>query len=424
MNSPVLQLNGTSQYALLDRSLADMSDATYGLWLNPTSSDANETLLYFGGSTGNFMKLVSRDANGFAHLTISVSGTTQELVSTTAVPLNQWTYLALSFGSGTARFYINGQAAGSLATTYKPTNVLGPNDYKNAEAFYLGRDAAGNYFTGRLEDIRFYNVTLSSAEVANEMSRSGAKIGQFLATAPMTFDGSTTMMESGVHNGLAQTLEAWIKPDTSDDVSYYEPIFDSNDEANSGRYGTGFGLDNGTIKVRLDGLGFWSTGVAVQLNKWQHVALAFNGTTARLYVNGVLRATRSYSANANTLAGKNYRIGWGQSGSDTSTRTFFDGQIYDVQIYDRVITPVPNYGQLIAADDSATLLGDSGANTINVLANDYDTSPVVESVTVSSVTQRRGRRRDPPYRRQRGRLYSRHRIRRFGLLHIHDHRRL
>ncbi len=390
MNSPVLQLNGSSQYVVLDRSLADMTDATYGLWLNPTSSDADETLLYFGGSTGNFMKLASRDANGFAHLTMSVNGTVQELVSTVAVPLNQWTYLALTFGGGTATFYINGQAAGSLATTFQPTKALGPNDYKNPEAFYIGRDATGNYFTGRLEDMRFYNVTLNQAELANEMSRSGAKIGQLLSTAPMTFDGSTTTMESGVHNGLTRTLEAWIKPKTSDNVSYYEPIFDSNDERNAGYYGSGFGLSNGTIKVRLDGLGFWSTGVSVVLNKWQHVAVTFNGTTARLYINGVLRASRTYSANANNLAGKNYRIGWGQNYSDTTPPappTFFDGQIYDAEIYDSVITPAPSYGQLSAVNDSTAVLGDSGANTINVLANDYDTSPVVDAVTVYSVTQ-------------------------------------
>ena len=277
-----------------------------------------------------------------------------------------------------------------MATSFKPGSVLGSNDFRNAEAFYIGRDGTGNYFTGRLEDMRFYNVALSSAEVANEISRSGAVIGQFMATAPMTFDGIATTMESGVHNGLARTLQAWIKPKTSDNVSYFEPVFDSNDERTSGRYGTGFGLDNGLIVVRLDGLGLWATGISVELNKWQHVAVAFNGTSVKLYVNGVQRATRSYSANVNNLAGKNYRIGWGQSGSDVATRTFFDGQIYDAEIYDRMIVPAPSYGQLVAVSDSSTVLGNSGANTISVLANDYATSLVVESVTVYSVPTAHG----------------------------------
>ena len=72
------------------------------------------------------MKLVARDANGFAHLTISVNGTVNELVSSAAIPVNQWTYAAVSFGSGTATMYINGQVAGTLATTYQTDRRPGP----------------------------------------------------------------------------------------------------------------------------------------------------------------------------------------------------------------------------------------------------------------------------------------------------------
>jgi autotransporter-associated beta strand protein len=176
----------------------------------------------------------------------------------------------------------------------------------------------------------------------------------------MTFDGSTTMMESGVHNGLVRTLSAWIDPYASGDAGgYYQPILDSNDELNAGMYGSGFGLDNGLIKVRLDGLGMWNTGVPVQLNTWQQITLTFNGSIAKLYVNDILKASTAYTADPNNLAGKNYRIGWGQSGSDTSTRTFFDGQILDLQIYDRV-TPIadPN----VYCWDTQTTAGHQGGN--------------------------------------------------------------
>ena len=176
----------------------------------------------------------------------------------------------------------------------------------------------------------------------------------------MTFDGSTTMMESGVHNGLVRTLSAWIDPYASGDAGgYYQPILDSNDELNAGMYGSGFGLSNSVIIVRLDGLGMWNTGVSVQLNTWQEITLTFNGSTAKLYVNGILKASTAYTADPDNLAGKNYRIGWGQSGSDTSTRTFFDGQILDLQIYDRV-TPIadPN----VYCWDTQTTAGHQGGN--------------------------------------------------------------
>jgi hypothetical protein len=266
-------------------------------------------------------------------------------------------------------------------------DVLGPNDYKSANPYYLGRDPAGNYFTGRIEDVRFYNASLTPAEVLNEFKRAGSKIGQLLSTAPMSFDGTTTMAESGVRNGLVRTLAAWMRPSSSDDVGSYEPILDSDDERSGSTNGSGIGLDAGIIKVRLDGVGIWNTAIPATLNAWQHVAVTFNGSTATLYVNGVQRATRSYSANVTALAGKNYRIGWGQTGTDVSTRTFFHGQIFDVEIFDRVVVPTPEFGAPVAGDDSASVLAGSGANSIPVLGNDAHTGAVNNGVTVLAVTQ-------------------------------------
>ena len=382
--SQVLSLNGASQYAVLDRTLANVTDATFAVWLNPTSADADETLLYFGSSPNSYLKLTGRAANGFAHLTISVNGLVKELSANIATPLNQWTHLALTFGSGTVSFYINGQSAGSASISYRPIDVLGPDTYAAANPFYLGRDPAGNYFTGRLEDIRFYNATLSQAEIKNEISRAGAKIGEFYATSPVTFNGSSTTAESGVHNGATRTLVAWINPKSSDDVASYEPIFDSDDERTTSTNGSGIGLDAGIIKVRLDGVGIWNTGVPATLNTWQQVAVSFNGGTATLYVNGVQRATRTYSGT--TPTGKNFRIGYGQTGTDaTTTRTFFDGQIFDAQIYDRAIVPNASLGTPTAQNDSAVVAPNSSALSINVLANDSHPSPIA-TLKVNSIS--------------------------------------
>jgi carbonic anhydrase/acetyltransferase-like protein (isoleucine patch superfamily) len=385
-NSRVLELNGTSQYVLLDRSAVNLTDATIALWCRPATAAAGGTLLYLGGSANTYLKLVARDANGLPRLTLSLNGQVQELAGTQALPAAQWTHLAITFDGSTVRLYVNGTLAGSLASSRRPADFLAPGDWLTAEPLYLGRDATGDYFAGRLEDMRFCNVVLTAAEVAAEKERAGVKSGRFFTAAPQVFDGATTMFESGVRNGTARTLAAWIKPYSSDDVSYYEPIFDSNDERTSGRYGTGLGLDNGTFKVRLDGLGFWSTGVAATLNTWQHVAVAFDGSTARLYVNGTQRASRTYSAGS-SQAGKNYRLGWGQSGSDVSTRAFFHGEIFAAEVYDRMVVPVASLGNPVAGNDLVTVPAYSGATTVNVLANDSHPSPLNPTLTVTSVTQ-------------------------------------
>ncbi len=383
MNAPVLSLNGSTQYAVLDRSLADLADGTYSLWANPSSSTADQPLLYLGSSANTYLKLVARDANGFAHLTISMNGTVQQLVSTVAVPLNSWTNIAITFSGGQAKFYINGAAAGTAAVSFRPTDVLTTGAFQMPTSLFLGHDASGNFFAGKLTDIRFYNVALTQAEVKNEMARSGPRIGEFFATATMDFNGTSTMAESGVHNGTTRTLQAWVYPRSN--AAGYTAILDSYDERGSGNNrGNGFGLSGGVINVRLDGVGLWNTGVSVTLNKWQQITVTISNGLAILYVNGVQRGSRTYSTSV--TAAKNYHIGFYQTDT-TPTRTgFFNGQLYDVRVYNAAVAPT---GKLdlppVAVNDTPTVPG--GLSTpINVLANDSDPNPIV-TLTVSQVTQ-------------------------------------
>ncbi|MGC4031163.1 MAG: hypothetical protein QM754_05370 [Tepidisphaeraceae bacterium] len=343
-NSQVLSFNGSQQYALLDRSVADLKNATYSLWINPSTTTADQALLYFGSSANTFLKLTGRNSSGLAQLTLSVNGVVQTLTSNVAVPVNAWTNLVLTFNNNVATFYINGSAAGSASLSFNPSDVV-TNDSVAAQAIYLGRDAAGNYFSGMLDDARFYNIALSPAQIATEIQRSGVVLGSFYADTPATFDGSTTTAESGVHSGFTRTISAWIKPDTSPsvtnarfNVAYYTPIADSTDERDATGYGNGLGINNGKFAVRLDNsLQIWDTGVPVALGQWQQVTLTLSGTVANLYVNGVLRASRTYTSS--TVNGKNYRIGYGQTTTDASSRRYFDGQIFNLQILDKAVAP-------------------------------------------------------------------------------------
>ena len=211
--------------------------------------------------------------------------------------------------------------------------VLGSNDYTQAEALYLGSDWAGNLYAGDVEDIRFYNVALTQAQPDNEVRRAGDVIGAFYCDAPRNFNGSTTGAQSGVRNGLERVLEASIYPDTSDNVRYYEAVLDSTDERGGGFEGSGFGLDNREILLRLENVGFWRTGVYATLGQWQKITVAFNGSSAELYVDDLLRKSRTYSASENDVAGKNYHIGFAM---DTGSNKYhFEGQIKDVFIYDK-----------------------------------------------------------------------------------------
>jgi hypothetical protein len=136
-----------------------------------------------------------------------------------------------------------------------------------------------------------------------------------------------------------RVLEADVFPDTSDNVSYYEGIFDSTDERTSSYQGSGFGLDNVKIVARLENVGFWYTNISVTIGAWQKITLVYDGSKATLYVNDVERANKTYSATASSVAGKNFRIGFAQNTS--GTKFYFDGRLKNVYIYDRVPSAGP-----------------------------------------------------------------------------------
>jgi len=333
MNSYVLRLDGSTQYMVLDRSLCDLSNGSFGLWVKPTNN-INKPLLFMGSSVSRCLQL-ALDGSGHARFTIADGGTPQELVSTSVIPVGSWTHIAVTLDGSQGTLYVNGGAPeATSAITLVPDDVLGSNDYTVAEGLYAGRDWAGNLYAGDLEDIRFYNVVLTQSEVDNEIRRAGDVIGVFYYNAPQDFDGLTTEAQSGVRNGLERVLEASIYPDTSDDVTYYEAVLDSTDERTGSLEGSGFGLDNGEILVRLENVGFWRTGVYVTLGQWQKITVAFDGSTAELFVDDQPQGSTSYSATESDVAGKNYRIGFAM---DTgSNKYYFDGQIKDVFIHDKI----------------------------------------------------------------------------------------
>ena len=141
-------------------------------------------------------------------------------------------------------------------------------------------------------------------------------------TRCFTFDGLDDYIDTSVPNGAYRTLAAWIRPNSSDDVYFIESVFDSDIPM---QYGSGWGLDNGYIKVILDDQ-CCETNQAVELNKWQHVALTISPTEARLYVNGSLTKTHTYVQGP--LTPEPYRIG-----ASKANQLFVDGTISYARIY-------------------------------------------------------------------------------------------
>jgi hypothetical protein len=150
----------------------------------------------------------------------------------------------------------------------------------------------------------------------------------------LTFNGSNSWVTVPDANSLdltsAMTLEAWIRPtvatgwrtvvmkETTGGLIY--ALYGGDDAGRPSewlRVGTEQGVSGPT---------------ALAANTWTHVAATFDGTTMRVYVNGAQVATRAWTNTIATSTGV-LRIGgnsiWGE---------YFNGQIDDVRIYNRVLT--------------------------------------------------------------------------------------
>jgi len=130
-------------------------------------------------------------------------------------------------------------------------------------------------------------------------------------------------------NGTTITLEAWIFP-----TSFKAQVWAGNVLNKSGGGDNGYMLrvgNGGQVNFNL-GMGSWrevnSAVGAVTLNTWHHIAGTYDGTTMRLYVNGVQVATRGETQNIGT-ASNNLLLGE----DPQFTGRHFPGRIEEVRIW-------------------------------------------------------------------------------------------
>ena len=95
----------------------------------------------------------------------------------------------------------------------------------------------------------------------------------------------------------------------------------------------------GNLQFQRDGAGVgFGSGVALPINVWTHVAVTFDGTTARVYLDGVEKASGGFSFGYDPAS--NLAIGGSGAGTDLGNPVInpFNGALDEVRIYDRVLS--------------------------------------------------------------------------------------
>jgi hypothetical protein len=163
-------------------------------WIRPTSNMIEGTIVNNGfddtgnSSNGYCMNVGNGTETGLGNRLGYVFGLNERNTTNATLALNTWHHVVMTRLSGTTRFYINGvlQAFTTSSTPLIPTQ------------FRIGSSAGIRFFVGAIDEVRVYNVGLTTAQVVSLYNCAASNINL-----------------TGVTNNNQQTTEYINAPPTS-----------------------------------------------------------------------------------------------------------------------------------------------------------------------------------------------------------------
>jgi len=296
---------------------------TLEAWIYPTASQAQYAAILANYATdGWFLAYSTSNIIQFSNFNVVA------LASSTAVPLNAWTHIAVARNGTSLKMFFNGVevASNTSSTTYGIANTT-----------YVGFNGTSHYINGYIADTRatkgtaLYTTTFTpptsslTAEANTQLLTLQNRIGhnnhQFVNEGePKYLITRTGNVTQGSFSPFSQTGWSNYFDGTGDylNVSYLASNFGTGDfTVEVYVYLTRFDNDGNTILdtrsgatanpfffgITSAGLVYYYTGTvyssstAVPLNTWVHLAICRSGTTLKIFQNGVETLSRTDSSN-------------------------------------------------------------------------------------------------------------------------------
>jgi hypothetical protein len=379
-----LTFDGVDEYVSVTDAAVLNVDSNFSLtaWVK-LSTSGQDNAVYDSG-TQSQRWLVQIESGGKIDF---VERNIADNLSNTALVPNIWYHIAIvkSGDSGTnLTLYLNGVADGTASVG----SVTTPSGDKRIGGWTENNDQA---FNGAIDEIRLYNRALAVSEVAalyavGAVERrmapglglvgylsfddaTGTQATDFSGTNnkgtlfnmevtdwqsgrrgyALNFDGADEYVSAPASQFTtgtsARSIAGWINPSSA--ASTRVPFA-------YGDCASGDGKAFGVYLSTTDVLNFWgcgaadfSTGVTVSENTWSHVAVTYDGTDVRVYLNGA----QVGSTTARTLGSSTsfWQIG-GASLLDAGNY-YFPGSIDEVRVYSRALSAaeVATIYQLVGA---------------------------------------------------------------------------
>ncbi|MGG1515612.1 LamG-like jellyroll fold domain-containing protein [Paenibacillus oryzisoli] len=315
------------------------------------------------GPSGSRGWSLNLETDGKASFQIASSGTALQIVNTaTAIPANQWVHLVGVYEPGTAlRIYVNGVLSNANTTS------IAASQYNSNLNVNIGRRPSSElYFEGKIDEVRLYNKSLTTPEVADLAAATDASLVGYwnldetsgttaadlsgnglngtLVGAPawttghtnngLDFDGSSDYVNLGNPTALrltgAMTLSTWVYVDSHTTAGR---ILSKQGPANNRGWSLNMETDGRAsfqIATNSTTLQIVNSAAAIPTGQWVYLAGVYEpGSALRLYVNGSLS-----NANTTSIAASQYNNSLNVNmGRRPNGELYFDGKIDEVRIY-------------------------------------------------------------------------------------------
>ncbi|MFA6185460.1 MAG: DUF2341 domain-containing protein [Candidatus Shapirobacteria bacterium] len=381
-----INLNGINSFART--GIIPASDAfSLSVWFK-ANQVRDQNRIYWGTGTDKAI-LAFSGTSGYLTWYMSASGgNTGYKTTSKKININDWNHVVLVYNGSIVKCFING-VEDNIIGTLTGTSV--------ASAINLGTNYnnTGNWFDGKIDEVKAYNYALTSDEIKLDYNQGSAlQMGQ----TSQTISGTTTSLEyciPGDTSACASPVAEWNFEENTGTTTK-----DSSGNNNTGTFGTGssaptwtIGKKNTGAGLRFDGvndyltfpnyfnlspatLEFWfkanswsnspliigkdsagATNGYVQyvssqlrfyapgntvtvnwgnpsLNTWHHATLVITGTQHLAYLDGALVGSPVSSALALFTGNYNFKVGCYDNGA-----LAFNGSIDQMKIYNYARTP-------------------------------------------------------------------------------------
>jgi len=373
---PVLNLNGASNFAKVDFSVANAS--TFMAWVKWNGGDNWQRIFDFGTDTSHYLFLTPKAFGGTMRFAIRNGGSEQFIDAPGSLPTNSWCHVAVTLNGQTTRFYLNGeQVAASTNISIRPWEILARTNYIGDSQF-----AEDPLFNGQVDSLRIFGRALTESEVrdlawahpalAHRYSFNGSATdsvgmahGKLYGNATITNNALKLTGTPGGYVGLpgglvsscsAVTFEFWTTFGTN---ANWARVFDfgTSSGANGIQYvffspRSSFGSQR--FEISTGGGKFTSDPAPTLENIHLHVACILDPANgyAAIYTNGILE----FSTNSTIppLTGVNTSLAY-IGRSLFSADGWLNGTIDEFRIYDGRLAPEEISASMMAGPDTLAL---------------------------------------------------------------------